>query len=70
MKKQNKLEDKTNRNVVRDLRSISERKQIHFLDVLRTYTNYVKEGAVGEIPDVLYFDPVAYEKTKQYYQKE
>jgi len=64
-----KIDEEMQRNVIRDLRNIAESKKIHFIDVLRTYTKFVEENAVGEVPDVLYFNRDAYEKTKQYYLK-
>lgn len=53
-------------NIVREIRRISDKKQIIFTDVWKTYSKYLEEG-LGEIPDVLYFDKDAYEKTKQFY---
>ena len=55
------------KNVVREIRRISDHKQIIFTDVWKTYSKYLEEG-IGEIPDVLYFDKDAYEKTKQFYE--
>jgi len=56
------------KNIVREIRRISDNRQIYFKSVWDTYVKYLEEG-LGEIPDVLEFDKDAYEKTKQYYLK-
>ena len=55
-------------NIIRKLIPISEKKNVPLIEIARTYTKYLEENAVGDIPDVLYFDPIAYKKTKQYYK--
>ena len=63
------MESKMNleKNVIRELRRISDKKQIYFLDVLKTYVGYLKEE-IGELPQTLEFNKKAYEKTRKYYK--
>lgn len=56
------------KNIVREIRRISDERQVYFKSVWDTYVQYLEEG-LGEIPDVLEFNKDAYEKTKQYYLK-
>ena len=55
------------RNVSRDLINISLEKEIALDLIVGTYWDFFKEGRLGQIPDVLVYDKIALQKTKEFY---